>query len=55
MILVRINQSYLINPKHILGLQNDQAKLTKGDALEVSRRKKGLIIKLFSKNSFLHL
>jgi two-component system LytT family response regulator len=48
---VRIHQSYLVNQKYIVGFQNDQVKLTNGDALEVSRRKKGLIIKLFSKNS----
>jgi two-component system LytT family response regulator len=48
---VRIHQSYLVNPKYIVGVQNDQVKLTNGDALEISRRKKGLIVNLFSKNS----
>jgi two-component system LytT family response regulator len=48
---VRIHQSYLVNPKYIVGVQNNQVKLTNGDALEVSRRKKGLIVNLFSKKS----
>lgn len=41
---IRAHQSYLVNPKHVLGIHQDKLSLSNGESIDVSRRKKSLIL-----------
>jgi len=46
---IRVHQSFLVNPKHIVSLQGDNLKMINNDLVEVSRRKKATILDLLKK------
>jgi two-component system LytT family response regulator len=45
---IRVHQSFLVNKKFVASFQNDMLKLTNGESIEVSRRKKSIIHKLLN-------
>ncbi|UKN03607.1 LytTR family DNA-binding domain-containing protein [Paracrocinitomix mangrovi] len=44
---LRVHQSYLVNSKHIVGLQGNLLQLSNNESIEISRRKRGVILDLF--------
>lgn len=46
---LRVHQSSLVNANHILGLSGNNLQLKNGDSIEISRRKRGVIMDLFKK------
>jgi two-component system LytT family response regulator len=41
---IRAHQSFLVNPVHVIGIHQDTLSLSNGDTIDVSRRKKSLIL-----------
>lgn len=46
---IRIHQSFLINPNHVVSLVGDKLKMSNGDFADVSRRKKAAVKSLVKK------
>lgn len=51
---IRVHQTYLVNTNFIVGYLNDHVKLTNGDLIEVSRRKKSFILSLLERKTNNH-
>lgn len=48
---IRAHQSYLVNIKHVLGIHQDKLAMSNGDSIEISRRKKSIILNKLSLNT----